>query len=106
MATNSRRRQTYTPEERAEHVDQFRRSGFSQAEFCRRAKLNPMTFSLWRRKSAAMVPAFAEVQLAAPLPVSISTATLRLPNGARLDVPVGTEANWHGLGLLLKSLQA
>ncbi len=53
-----------------------------------------------------MVPAFAEVQLAAPLPVSISTATLRLPNGARLDVPVGTEANWHGLGLLLKSLQA
>jgi hypothetical protein len=61
-----------------------------------------MTFSLWRRRAEKAAPVFAEVQLAAPS----SIATLHLPNGAKLDVPVGAEATWHGLGRLLKSLQS
>jgi hypothetical protein len=63
-----------------------------------------VTFSVWRRRAEEAVPVFAEVQLATPMPNSV--ATLYLPNGAKLDVPVGAEATWHGLGLLLKSLQS
>jgi transposase-like protein len=104
METTLRVRRAFTPQERQQHVERFRRSGLSQAEFCRRAKLHPMTFSLWRRRAEEAAPVFAQVQVAAPMPGAI--ATLHLANGAKLDVPVGAEATWHGLGLLLRSLQA
>jgi hypothetical protein len=31
---------------------------------------------------------------------------LHLPSGAKLEVPVASDATWIGLGLLLKSLQS
>lgn len=104
METTLRVRRAFTPLERQQHVDRFRCSGLTQAEFCRRAKLHPMTFSLWRRRATEALPIFAEVQLAAPTPSLV--ATLYLPSGAKLDVPVGAESTWYGLGLLLKSLQS
>jgi transposase-like protein len=104
MDTTSRARRAFTPQERQQYVERFRRSGLSQAEFCRRAKLHPMTFSLWRRQAQEAAPVFAEVQVAAPMPGA--TATLHLAHGVKLEVPVGAAAAWHGLGLLLKSLQS
>lgn len=104
------KKKRYTPQQRQEYVERFGRSGLSQAEFCRRAKLHPMTFSLWRRKCAAAV--FAEVQVSAPVVASGSTpvlggaAVLHLFNGAKLEVALGGETAWAGLGLMLKTLQS
>jgi hypothetical protein len=110
MATISRRRKRYTPQQRREYVEQFGRSGLSQAEFCRRAKLSPMTFSLWRRQPVSAV--FAEVQVSAPVVASGGAAprlggaaVLHLANGARLELALGGESAWAGLGLMLKTLQ-
>lgn len=112
MATHPKK-QRYTPQQRQEHVDQFERSGLTQAEFCRQAKLHPMTFSLWRRKLKAATPAvFAEVQVSAA-PRSVAAApdlggavVLHLTNGARLELALGGESAWTGLGLMLKTLQS
>ena len=104
METTLRVRRAFTPQQRQRYLERFRCSGLSQAQFCRGAKLHPVTFSVWRRRAEESVPVFAEVQLATPMPSSI--ATLYLPTGAKLEVPVGAESTWRGLGLLLKSLQS
>ena len=100
MASISRR--VCTAEERRDYVERFRRSGLSQAEFCRQVKLHPMTFSLWRRQAEGLAPAFAEVQVSGPSPgVSAGAAVLHLPGGARLEVALGGEAGWRGLGVFV-----
>jgi hypothetical protein len=109
MATSLRKRRVFTPQQRQEHVERFRRSGLRQAEFCRRAKLHPMTFSLWRRRAESAAPAFAEVQLSGPIPMAAAgagAAILHLTGGARMEVALGGEAAWRGLGVMLRSLQA
>lgn len=96
----------FTPEERQGYVEQHGRSGLTQAEFCRRVKIHPMTFSLWRRRAKPAAPAFAEVQVSGPVPVVTGgAAMLHLPGGARMEVALGDEAAWRGLGVMLKSLQ-
>lgn len=107
------RKKQYTPRQRLEYVERFARSGLRQAEFCRRAKLHPMTFSLWRRKLRPVSSAFAEVQVSAPVtvasniaPVLGGAAVLHLPSGARLELALGGESAWAALGLLLKTLQS
>ncbi|HLW79941.1 MAG TPA: transposase [Terriglobia bacterium] len=104
----SRARRRYTDEQRAAALARFDRSDLSQAEFCRRAGIRVSTFSLWRRSGGAArqvrprMPGFAEVRLSAP--AATSAVTLHLPSGARLEVATGSDAMWHGLGLLLRSL--
>jgi len=106
MATRPRAR--YTEQERADYLAKFERSGLSQSEFCREAKLYVSTFSLWRRAAtagmAAQRPGFAEVRLKTSAPAGM--VTLHLPSGAKLEVQTTTEAAWHGLGVLLKSLHS
>lgn len=106
MVTTLRRRRVFTQQQRLGHLAAFERSGLSQTEFCRRAKLHPATFSLWRRaaKAAATSSAFAEVRLNPPAP--LGSATLLLPSGAKLEVSIASDATWVGLGLLLQSLQS
>lgn len=113
MATH-RKRSRYTPQQRQEYVDRFARSGVTQAEFCRHAKLNAMTFSLWRRRMRKSTKAaFAEVRVSAPVAVAASdtpmlggAAVLHLRDGARLEVALAGEPAWVGLGLMLKALQS
>jgi transposase-like protein len=108
MTSGARRR--YTNEQRSAALARFDRSDLSQAEFCRRARISFSTFSLWRRSGGAVrqdrprMPEFAEVRLSAP--AAASTVTLHLPSGAKLEVATGSDAMWHGLGLLLKSLHS
>ena len=105
MATTTRHRRAYTQQQRSQHLAHFERSGLSPAEFCRRAKIHLSTFSLWRHGTkAASAPAFAQVRLTGSDP--IAGAMLHLPGGAKLEVTVGTDAAWVGLGRLLKSLQS
>lgn len=112
MATLPRKKR-FTSQQRQQHVAEFARSGLSQAEFCRRAKLHPVTFSRWRRKPAVTVPVFAEVQVSAMVPDVVAAwpvlggaAVLHLVNGARLEMALGAESAWTGLGRMLKALQS
>jgi transposase-like protein len=110
MTMTSRVRRSYTDEQRLAFLERFQCSDLSQAEFCRRAKIRHSTFSLWRRSAGAprrdrpSMPGFAEVRLRAP--AAASPVTLHLPSGAKLEVATGSDAMWHGLGLLLKSLHS
>jgi hypothetical protein len=107
MAITTRKRRVYTADERRAYVERFERSGLTEVEFCRRTNLHPMTFSLWRRKAQPVAPAFAQVRVSEPMPVaSAGAAVLHLAGGARLEVAVGNDAAWRGLGALLKSLQS
>ena len=114
MAT-PRKRKRYTPQQRQEFLERFARSGLKQAEFCRQAKLHPMTFSLWRRRLKPTRAVFAEVQVTQVSTPSLvfasdvrlgGAAVLYLRDGARLEVALGGEATWTGLGLMLKKFQA
>lgn len=112
MATSPRKKRL-TPQQRQQYVEEFVRSGLTQAEFCRRAKLHPMTFSRWRRKLRTIAPVFAEVQVSTVVPdVGAAkpglggAAVLHLVNGARLEVALGAESAWAGLGWMLKTLQS
>lgn len=107
-----RKQHRYTPQQRHEYVERFERSGLTQAEFCRRAELHPMTFSLWRRKLKPRAAVFAEVQMSTPAPVPADeapahrgAAVLHLRDGAKLEVALAGESAWAGLGLMLKTLQ-
>src|SRR5580658_9670698 len=106
MAT--RRRARYTEQQRADYLARFERSGLSQAEFCREAKLYVSTFSLWRRAATAGIagqrPGFAEGRLNTS--ASAGMVTLSLTSGSRLEVQTTTDAAWHGIGVLLKSLHS
>jgi hypothetical protein len=113
MATIKKKR--FTPQQRQEYVEQFGRSGLSQAEFCRQAKLHPMTFSLWRRKPKAPAPVFAQVEISAPVHAADAgsrasvpgvAAVLHLLDGAKLEVALEGETAWAGLGVLLKTFQS
>jgi len=110
MAMTSRARRRYTDEQRSAALARFDRGDLSQAEFCRRARIRVSTFSLWRRSADAprrdrpRMPGFAEVRLSGP--AAPSAVTLHLPSGAKLEVATGSDAMWHGLGLLLKSLHS
>jgi hypothetical protein len=113
MATILKKR--YTPQQRQRYVEQFGRSGLSQAEFCRKMELHPMTFSLWRRKRRIARPVFAQVEISAPVnPADIGNraavpggaAILHLLGGARLEVALEGETAWAGLGILLKTYQS
>ena len=103
----------FTPHQRQQYVEEFNRSGLSQAEFCRRVKLQPMTFSRWRRSAAPVAPVepvFAEVQVRSSTTQATSevggAAVLHLRDGAKLEVALAGETAWAGLGLMLKSFQA
>jgi hypothetical protein len=101
-------RRRFTEQERSKYVARFEGSGLSATEFCRRAKIHLSTFSLWRRASTVRpmaAPTFAEVRLNGISPMT-GAVTLHLPSGARLEVAVGAEDTWRGLGLLLKSLDS
>ena len=113
MATflsRARTRRRFTLEEKTAHVAHFERSGLSHTDFCRQAHIHPSTFSQWRRKPRppveGTISGFAQVQLIGPKPDHTSVVTLRLANGAALEVSAQTATTWQGLGLLLKTLQS
>jgi hypothetical protein len=113
MDTTLGRRRIYTVRERVELLEQQERSGLSQAAFCRRTNIHPVTFCGWRRALGQKIPAFAEVQVSAPeittkgrAPVLGGAAVLHLRSGAKLEVALGGESAWAGLGVMLKTLEA
>ena len=63
-------------------VERFGRSGVSQAEFCRREGLHPVTLSRWLKEPRPPM-AFAQLVLSAP---GMREIEVRLPNGVVVHV--------------------
>jgi predicted alpha/beta hydrolase family esterase len=88
------------------HVEAWRESGLSQADYCRQQDLNPKTFSLWTRR----VRRELSMDTGAPLEVipvhvlsslaSVTTTTaeagvmLRFPSGAQLELSTAVSPRW------------
>ena len=105
MATYPKKKR-YTAQQRQDYLEQFGRSKLSQAEFCRRQMLHPVTFSHWWRTMKSVATGFAEVRTSAPAPAAISgSAVLHLAGGAKLELALNDEAAWAGLGFMLNTLQ-
>ena len=100
-AVPKRTRMTRSAEERAEWLWLFEQSGKTAAESCREHGLSQATLSFWRQQTQGPTPppgdgSFVEVALPkAPIPeVLPQRASVTLPSGWRIDVPVGTDIAW------------
>jgi hypothetical protein len=93
------------------HVEAWRESGLSQADYCRQQNLNPKTFSLWTRRvqddlslSMGSPLELIAVQVAPSAPVASTSASvmLRLANGVQLELSTAASPGW--LAELLRCL--
>ena len=94
------------------HVEAWRESGLSQADFCRQQNLNRKTFSLWTRrvqddlsmsKDSPLELISVQVTPSAPaVTAEASPILLRLAHGAQLEL--STAASPHWLAELLRCL--
>ena len=93
------------------HVEAWRESGLSQADYCRQQNLNPKTFSLWTRRvqdnlslSMGSPLELIAVQVAPSAPVASTPASvmLRLANGVQLELSTAASPGW--LAELLRCL--
>lgn len=96
------------------HVEAWRGSGLSQADYCRQHGLNRKTFSLWTRRDQGDAsrdrdrdtsPELIAVQVSPSVPVAsaeASTLLLRLPHGAQLELSTAVPPGW--LAELLRCL--
>jgi hypothetical protein len=94
------------------HVEAWRESGLSQADYCRQQNLNPKTFSLWTRRvqddltlSMGSPLELIAVQVVPSAPLATTEASaimLRFPHGAQLELSTAVSPHW--LAELLRCL--
>jgi hypothetical protein len=90
------------------HVEAWRESGLSQADYCRQQGLNPKTFSAWARrallidKSAPLEIIAVQVTSSAPAVITETSLILRLAHGAQLELSTEVPPRW--LAELLRCL--
>ena len=94
------------------HVEAWRESGLSQADYCHQHGLNRKTFSLWTRRDQGDPSMdrgtsldLIAVQLSSSVPIATaeaSTLLLRFPHGAQLELSTAVPPRW--LAELLRCL--
>ena len=90
------------------HVEAWRASGLSQADYCRQQGLNPKTFSAWARralpldKDAPLEVIAVQVTPSAPTAIADTNVILRLAHGAQLELSTAVSPHW--LAELLRCL--
>jgi hypothetical protein len=93
------------------HVEAWRESGLSQADYCRQQGLNHKTFSVWTRrvkrdlsldKGAPLELLPVQLQPSAPVASIQASVMLRLAHGARLELSTAVPPRW--LAELLRCL--
>ena len=90
------------------HVEAWRESGLTQADYCRQQGLNSKTFSVWVRRALPInknVPLeVISVQVTPSTPPISADANviLRLAHGARLELSTAVSPRW--LAELLRCL--
>jgi hypothetical protein len=93
------------------HVEIWRESGLSQADYCRQQGLNHKTFSVWTRrvqvdlsmdKSAALDLLPVQVEPSPSVAGTQASMKLRLAHGAQLELSTAVPPGW--LAELLRCL--
>ena len=91
------------------HVEAWRESGLSQADYCRQQGLNPKTFSAWARRALPIDKNAPLDVVSVPVTPSPPAATaearvimLRFPHGAQLELSTAVSPRW--LAELLRCL--
>jgi transposase-like protein len=82
------------------HVEAWRKSELSQADYCRQQDINPKTFSRWIRLELArdrdapfeIIP--IQIVPAEPAPAAEANITLRLAHGAQLELSTAVSPRW------------
>jgi transposase-like protein len=102
-----RTRRRWTPQQRAQWVVQYEKSGQSVLRFCRDHDLRAATLSLWRaqRRRSGEDGGLVEIPVAAlsaPSTHASAAVTMQLASGARLEIVAGTDPAW--LGALVRAL--
>ena len=93
------------------HVEVWRESGLSQADYCQRQGLNRKTFSVWTRRvqgdlsldkdtSLELLP--IQLEPSAPVASIPASVMLRLVNGVQLELSTAVSPGW--LAELLRCL--
>ena len=77
-----------------EHLERWRQSDLSQAEYCRQNGLKPRRWNYWKRNLARRSNpdvSFVPVQLSSSLPVPVTRSNLSLftSNGYKVEVGIG-----------------
>jgi hypothetical protein len=90
------------------HVEAWRESSLSQADYCRQQDLNPKTFSAWTRrelpmgKDAPLELITVQVLPSVPAATTETSVMLRFPQGACLELSTAAPPRW--LAELLRCL--
>jgi len=91
------------------HVEAWRKSGLSHADYCRQQGLNPKTLSAWSRralpidKNAPLEVIAVQVTPSAPAVIADTNVILRLAHdGAQLELSAAVSPRW--LAELLRCL--
>ena len=93
------------------HVEAWRESGLSQADYCRQQGLNHKTFSVWTRrvqvdlsldKDAPLDLLPVQLEPSAPVASTQASVMLRLAHGAQLELSTAVSPRW--LAELLRCL--
>ena len=90
------------------HVEAWRESGLSQADYCRHQGLNPKTLSAWARRALPVDKATpleviaVQVTPSAPAVIADTNLILRLGHGAHLELSTAVSPHW--LAELLRCL--
>jgi hypothetical protein len=93
------------------HVEAWRESGLSQADYCQQQELNRKTFSVWTRrvqgdfsldKDAPLELLPVQLEPSAPVVNTPASVMLRLANGVQLELSTAASPGW--LAELLRCL--
>ena len=93
------------------HVEAWRESGLSQADYCQQQGLNRKTFSVWTRcvqgglfldKDAPLELRPVQLEPSAPVASTPASVMLRLANGVKLELSTAVSPRW--LAELLRCL--
>ena len=93
------------------HVEAWRESGLSQADYCQQQGLNRKTFSVWTRriqgdsslgKGAPLELRPIQLEPSAPVASTPASVMLRLAHGAQLELSTPASLGW--LAELLRCL--
>lgn len=88
------------------HIEEWRRSGISQAEYCRRYKLSPKLFTYWKRRLRNQEPvSFIPVQVKPEPhpPAENSSGVVLCKGGYRIEIEEGFKR--EVLGEVLRTLR-
>ena len=93
------------------HVEVWRESGLSQADYCQQQGLNRKTFSVWTRrvqgdlsldKDAPLELLPVQLEPSTPVASTPASVMLRLANGVQLELSTAASPGW--LAELLRCL--